>query len=53
MNKKPIVIDYFTDVLCVWAYAARRKVDEIEKKFPIMSSLTIILFPFLVRQKRK
>jgi len=29
----PIVIDYFTDVLCVWAYAAQKRSDEIQKHF--------------------
>jgi predicted DsbA family dithiol-disulfide isomerase len=33
VSKQPIVIDYFTDILCVWAYSARRKVDEVEERF--------------------
>jgi predicted DsbA family dithiol-disulfide isomerase len=28
MNK-PLVIDYYTDVLCVWAWIAQRRIDEL------------------------
>ena len=28
-----VTIDYFSDVLCVWAYVAQIKVDEIREKF--------------------
>jgi len=33
MNDKPVVIDHFSDVLCVWAYAAQIRVDEIQREF--------------------
>lgn len=26
-------VDYYTDILCVWAWIAQRRVDEIEKKW--------------------
>lgn len=26
---KPLVIDYYTDVLCVWAWIAQRRIDEL------------------------
>jgi predicted DsbA family dithiol-disulfide isomerase len=29
----PLQVDYFTDVLCVWAWIAQRRVDEIEKNW--------------------
>ena len=29
---KPIKIDYYTDILCVWAWIAQRRVDELNKK---------------------
>lgn len=29
----PIQIDYFSDVLCVWAYAAQARIDELSKNF--------------------
>jgi predicted DsbA family dithiol-disulfide isomerase len=33
LSKDIIVIDYFTDILCIWAYAAQKRVDEIKKKY--------------------
>ncbi len=33
MDKPPIVIDYYTDILCVWAYFAQIKVDELKREF--------------------
>ncbi|HHJ81003.1 MAG TPA: disulfide bond formation protein DsbA, partial [Candidatus Tenderia electrophaga] len=33
MNDKPIVIDHFSDVLCVWAYAAQIRLDELQREF--------------------
>ena len=27
--KSPLIIDYYTDVLCVWAWIAQRRVDEL------------------------
>jgi predicted DsbA family dithiol-disulfide isomerase len=29
----PLVIDYYTDVLCVWAWIAQRRIDELEEQF--------------------
>lgn len=29
----PIVADYFTDVLCVWAYAGQARIDELKRHF--------------------
>lgn len=31
MNK-PLVIDYYSDVLCVWAWIAQRRIDELNEK---------------------
>ncbi len=28
---KPIVIDYYTDILCVWAWIAQRRIDELNQ----------------------
>tara|TARA_B110000977_G_scaffold200408_1_gene290824 strand:+ start:809 stop:1468 length:660 start_codon:yes stop_codon:yes gene_type:complete len=28
-----LVIDYYSDVLCVWAWIAQRRIDELNKKF--------------------
>ena len=33
MSDKPIVIDHFSDVLCVWAYAAQIRLDELRREF--------------------
>jgi predicted DsbA family dithiol-disulfide isomerase len=30
---REIVIDYYTDVLCVWAWIAQRRLDELDEKF--------------------
>lgn len=30
---KPLVIDYYTDILCVWAWIAQRRIDELNKTF--------------------
>ena len=32
-DAEAVTIDYFSDVLCVWAYVAQIKVDEIREKF--------------------
>lgn len=29
----PVVIDYYTDVLCVWAWIAQRRIDELHAQF--------------------
>ncbi len=31
MNR-PLIIDYYTDVLCVWAWIAQRRMEELNKK---------------------
>ena len=32
--KTPLVIDYFSDVLCVWAWIAQRRIDELKHNWP-------------------
>ncbi|MEZ5483113.1 MAG: hypothetical protein R3E73_13455 [Porticoccaceae bacterium] len=36
MNKppvsKPLIIDYYTDILCVWAWIAQRRLDELNRQ---------------------
>ncbi len=32
MNK-PLVIDYYSDILCVWAWIAQRRIDELKQSF--------------------
>ena len=31
----PLDVDYYTDVLCVWAWIAQHRIDEIEKEWAI------------------
>ncbi|WNC71515.1 DsbA family protein [Thalassotalea psychrophila] len=30
--KSPLIIDYYTDILCVWAWIAQRRVDELNNQ---------------------
>jgi predicted DsbA family dithiol-disulfide isomerase len=32
-GRKKIVIEYFTDVLCIWAYGAQVRIDELKREF--------------------
>lgn len=29
---KPLIIDYYTDILCVWAWIAQRRIDQLNQK---------------------
>jgi len=31
-NESPLIVDYYTDVLCVWAWIAQHRMDELEKE---------------------
>ncbi len=31
--EREIIIDYYTDVLCVWAWIAQRRIDELDEQF--------------------
>ena len=33
MSNQPVQISYFSDVLCVWAYVAQIRLEELKKKF--------------------
>ncbi len=28
---QPLIIDYYTDILCIWAWIAQKRIDELEK----------------------
>jgi predicted DsbA family dithiol-disulfide isomerase len=30
---KPLVIDYYTDILCIWAWIAQRRIDELNQQW--------------------
>jgi predicted DsbA family dithiol-disulfide isomerase len=30
---KPLVIDYYTDILCIWAWIAQRRIDELDQQW--------------------
>lgn len=32
-SSEPIIIDYYTDILCVWAWIAQRRIDELHREF--------------------
>ena len=32
MIEKPLIIDYYTDVLCIWAWIAQRRIDELKQQ---------------------
>ena len=32
-DPRPVTIDYFSDLLCVWAYLAQIRVDELRRNF--------------------
>ncbi len=29
----PVEITYFSDVLCIWAYASQARIDAVQKKY--------------------
>jgi predicted DsbA family dithiol-disulfide isomerase len=33
MDNEPLVIDYFSDILCVWAWIAERRIEELNNHF--------------------
>ncbi|MCK5880643.1 MAG: DsbA family protein [Sinobacterium sp.] len=33
MSAQPLVIDYYSDVLCVWAWIAQKRIDELNQHF--------------------
>ena len=33
LMNKPLIIDYYTDILCVWAWIAQRRIDELNTQF--------------------
>ncbi len=33
MDNGPLTIDYFSDILCVWAWIAERRIEELNKQF--------------------
>ena len=32
-NPNPLTIDYYTDVLCIWAWIAQRRIEELESRW--------------------
>ncbi len=41
-------IDYYSDVLCIWAYSAKIKIDEIKKQFSEQIHINYIYNPLFV-----
>lgn len=53
MSEQPIRIDYFSDVLCVWAYAAQIRVDELSDHFDTQIELVPHFIPVFGDTRRK
>ncbi len=45
MPDAPITIDHFSDVLCIWAYGAQIRVDELRRQFPDQVRFTYRFLP--------
>lgn len=43
-----LTIDYYSDVLCIWAYAAKIKIDQIKKQFSDQVSINYLYTPLFV-----
>ncbi|MCU7837268.1 MAG: DsbA family protein [gamma proteobacterium symbiont of Taylorina sp.] len=43
-----LVIDYYSDVLCIWAYSAKIKIDEIKKEFSHQVNINYRYTPLFV-----
>jgi predicted DsbA family dithiol-disulfide isomerase len=41
----PIAISYFSDLLCIWAYAAQARLDEVRRRFPDQVSVSVRFCP--------
>ncbi len=50
---KPIKISYFSDVLCVWAYVAQIRIDELLKSFPNQIEIDFHFFQIFGFAKEK
>jgi predicted DsbA family dithiol-disulfide isomerase len=50
---EPIRIFYFSDVLCVWAYIAQIRLDELKAKFPTQISIEMHFIPVFGDAQRK
>ena len=33
MDNEPLIVDYFSDILCVWAWIAERRIEELNRYF--------------------
>ena len=43
-----LTIDYYSDVLCIWAYSAKIKIDEIKKQFGDQVAINYLYTPLFV-----
>jgi len=44
-DKQCVGVDYFSDVLCIWAYVAQIRLDELRKNFPEQVRVTYRFIP--------
>ena len=42
---RPIRVAYFTDILCIWAYVAQVRIDELLRNFPGQVELNYLFVP--------
>ncbi len=52
-EQKRITIDYFTDVLCVWAYGAQIRMDELQREFGDHIAITHRFLPLFGATARR
>ena len=48
-----ITIDYFTDVLCIWAYGAQIRIDQLEKEFGSQIKITHRFIPLFAATAKR
>ena len=44
-SSSPVRIHYFTDILCVWAYLAQIRIDELRKNYPSQIEISYNFIP--------
>jgi predicted DsbA family dithiol-disulfide isomerase len=49
----PIMIDYFSDILCIWAYISQARMDELHQEFNEQVKLHIHYFPVFGHTHKK
>ena len=53
MDKSPIHVTHFSDVLCIWAYVSQVRIDELKSQFGAQVDVDYRLFPVFGSALRK